>query len=219
MPSPSISVAVDTIIFTIRKNELCALLIQMKKKPYTGQWAFPGGRIEANETTEEAAMRILQTQTNVAHVYLEQLKTFDEVKRDALERVVSVAYFALVAEDDLVLKTTEKYADVKWLPVKKLPSLAYDHKLIAKEAVNRLKGKLQYTNIVWSLLPKAFTLTDLQRVYEIILDTTLDKRNFRKRILSLNLIIPTGNKRSGDANRPAELYQFKQRKLTYVEMM
>lgn len=215
----SIVVAVDTVIFTVKDGELCALLIQMKKTPYTGLWAFPGGRVEPHETTEQTAVRILKEQTGVSHVYLEQLKTFDALERDQLERVISVASFALISSSDVKLKTTEKYADVKWWPVRKLPELAYDHKQIAKEAITRLKSRLQYTNIAWSLLDETFTLTDLQRIYEIILDTTIDKRNFRKRILALDLIVPTGKKRGGEANRPAELYKFKHRKLEYVEIM
>lgn len=219
MSQQKIVVAVDTVIFTIKDNELCTLLIQMKKTPYTGRWAFPGGRVENDETTEQTAVRILKEQTGVSHVYLEQLKTFDALTRDQLERVISVASFALISSSDVQLKTTEKYADVKWWPVKKLPELAYDHKQIAKEAIVRLKSRLQYTNIAWSLLSEEFTLTDLQRVYEIILDTTIDKRNFRKRILALDLISPVGKKRGGEANRPAELYKFKHKKLEYVEIM
>lgn len=219
MSQQKIVVAVDTVIFTIKDDELCVLLIQMKKTPYTGRWAFPGGRVENDETTEQTAVRILKEQTGVSHVYLEQLKTFDALTRDQLERVISVASFALISSSDVQLKTTEKYADVKWWPVKKLPELAYDHKQIAKEAIVRLKSRLQYTNIAWSLLSEEFTLTDLQRVYEIILDTTIDKRNFRKRILALDLISPVGKKRGGEANRPAELYKFKHKKLEYVEIM
>lgn len=218
MSQQKIVVAVDTVIFTVKDDQLCTLLIQMKKKPYTGLWAFPGGRVEDAETTEQTAIRILKEQTGVSDIYLEQLKTFDAIDRDQLERVISVASFALIS-DTVQLKTSDKYADVKWWPVKKLPELAYDHKQIAKEAVTRLKSRLQYTNIAWSLLPDEFTLTDLQHVYEIILDTTVDKRNFRKRILALDLIVPIGKKRGGEANRPAELYKFKHRKLEYVEIM
>ena len=211
-------VAVDTAIFTIKNDQLCVLLIQMKKKPYTGLWAIPGGRIGQQETTIDASKRILKESTSVSNVYLEQLKTFDAIDRDPLERVISVASIALIA-DTVQLKTVEKYADVKWWPVKKLPELAYDHKLIAKEALARLKGKIQYTNIVYSLLEEAFTLSELQRVYEIILDVTLDKRNFRKRVLGLDMIVPVGEKKLAGASRPAELYKFKHRKLEYVEMI
>lgn len=220
MPSSQqkIIVAVDTAIFTIKNGELCVLLIQMKKRPYTNLWALPGGRVENTETTEETALRILKEQTGLSNVYLEQLKTFDEIERDQLERVISVAFFALIG-NAVPLKTTEKYADVRWWPVRKLPELAYDHKQISKEAIARLKGKIQYTNIVYSLLEQEFTLTELQHVYEMILDQKLDKRNFRKRLLSLDLISPVGKKKTGGANRPAELFKFKNRKLQYVEMM
>jgi len=217
-PKQSIVVAVDTVIFTIKDDELCVLLIQMKKTPYTGMWAFPGGRVEHNETTEHTALRILKEQTGVSSVYLEQLKTFDEIERDQLERVISVASFALIG-NDVVLKTTEKYQDVKWWPVKKLPTLAYDHKLIAKEAVARLKAKIQYTNVVYSLLEAEFTLSELQRIYEIILDEPIDKRNFRKRLLGLGMLVPLTKKKYTGASRPAELFKFKQRKLEYVEMI
>lgn len=223
MSSPSvparIAVAVDAAIFTIVDDQLCLLLIQMKKTPYTGQWAMPGGRLDPKETAEAATMNILRTQTGVENVYLEQLKTFDAIDRDSLERVVSIASMALIASSQVSLHTTDKYSDVRWWPVKKLPALAYDHKQVAKEAVLRLKSKIQYSNIVYSLLEPAFTLSELQRVYEIILGTTLDKRNFRKRILSLDLIKPTGKKTSGGASRPAELYAFKQRKPEYIDMI
>ncbi len=133
--------------------------------------------------------------------------------------MVSVAYWALVPNHQVPLKTTDKYLDVRWWRVGKLPELAYDHQSIAKEAMERLKGKIQYTNIVWSLLPPEFTLTQLQRVYEIIMGENLDKRNFRKRIRDLKLIRPAGKKVSGAPHRPAELYRFRQRKLKYVEIV
>ena len=144
--------------------------------------------------------------------------TFDEIHRDPSGRVLSVAYFALFPDADITLTTTEKYNDVRWWPMKKLPKLAYDHKCMIEIAIERLTFKIQYTNIVWSLLPTEFTLTQLQHVYEVILDKPLDKRNFRKRILALNLIKPTGNKQQGEAYRPADLYRFKHKSLEYVEI-
>ena len=217
--SQNIKVAVDAVIFTIRDNELKVLLIQMKKKPYEGAWAFPGGLIDTKETSEEAARRILEEQTGVKQVYLEQLATFDDLSRDPLGRVMSVAYMALIASQDLKLRTTEKYQAVQWLPIGKLPMLAYDHKEIAKTALERLRGKLSYSNIVWSLLPAEFTLTDLQRVYEIILGQSMDKRNFRRKILSLGLVKPTGKKQTGKSFRPADLFKFKDRHLVYVDIL
>ena len=215
----NIKVAVDAVIFTIQRGQLMTLLIQMKKKPHSGKWAFPGGLLRQNETTEAAAARILKEQTSVSDVYLEQLATFSDTKRDSTGRVVSVAYFALISGEGMKLKTTDKYQDVRWWPIKKLPSLAYDHKEISKVALNRLQAKLEYSNLAWSLLEREFTLTDLQDVYETILDRKLDKRNFRKKILSLNLILQVGRKRRGGAHRPAELYRFKQRKLEYIDIL
>lgn len=215
----NIKVAVDAAIFCIKDDALDVLLIQMKKIPFEKMWALPGGLLEEDETTLAAATRILKTQTEVTKVFLEQLATFDDVDRDPAGRVVSVAYYALMTDKNVQLKTTEKYFDVRWWPVKKLPPLAYDHKELVKEAINRIAGKIQYTNIVWSLLPKEFTLTELQQVYEIILGKTLDKRNFRKRIDDLELIKPTGKMHTGMAHRPAALYQFKHRKLEYVQVI
>lgn len=214
----NVKVAVDAIIFTIKDEALHVLLIQMKRTPFTGQWAVPGGLIEEKETTAQAASRMLQLQTGVKDVYLEQLMTFDEVNRDPAGRVVSVSYVALLPNPDTKLKTTEKYLDVRWWSVKKLPKLAYDHRSMIRIAVGRLVSKIQYTNIVWSLLPQEFTLTQLQRVYEIILGKSLDKRNFRKQMFLLNFIKPTGKEQRGEAYRPAALYQFKHRRVEYVEI-
>jgi len=214
-----INLAADAVIFTVDGNELKVLLIQMKKKPYTGEWAFPGGLIENHETTRQAAERILKTQTGVEKVYLEQLQTFDHPDRDKTNRVVSTAYIALIPNHQIKLKTTEKYSDVRWWSIKKLPTLAYDHAEIAKVAIKRLQAKLEYTNIVWSLLPEEFTLTQLQNVYEIILGRQLDKRNFRRKTLELGLVTAVGKKIKGEACRPAELFHFKQKKLTYVSII
>lgn len=214
-----IGLAADAVIFTVERSELKVLLIQMKKKPYTGRWAAPGGLIEPKETTRQTAERILKTQTGVTEVYLEQLQTFDNPKRDPNGRVVSVAYMALVPSAGIKLKTTDRYTAVRWWSVKKLPVLAYDHTEIIKAAINRLRGKLEYTNIVWGLLPSEFTLTQLQSVYEIILNRKLDKRNFRRKIIDLGLVTSAGKKIKGEAYRPAELFCFKQKKLTYVEVI
>jgi 8-oxo-dGTP diphosphatase len=214
-----IKLATDAAIFTVRDGRLCLLLIQMKKKPFTGRWALPGGLLEDGETSESAARRILSTQTGVADGYLEQLMTFDDPKRDPLGRVVSVGYFALLPSEGLRLRTTEKYADVRWWPVTGLPKLAYDHAAIARTALERLRAKLEYTNIVSRLLPASFPLSQLQGVYEDILGRPLDKRNFRKKILSLGLLAATGKMTVGGAHRPAELFRFKRKDLTIIEII
>ncbi len=218
--APALRVAVDAVIFTVQDKRLHVLLIQMKKAPFTGLWAFPGGLMEPTETAMDAAKRILETQTNLSSGYLEQLGTFDALDRDPLGRVVSVSHFALLPCDGIELKTTDKYQAVRWCPVDELPKkMAYDHVHMAEVACERLRGRLSYTNIAWSLLPTTFTLSELQQVYETILGETFDKRNFRKKILSLGMIKPVANKRRLGHHRPAQLYRFKTQDLAYVEMI
>jgi 8-oxo-dGTP diphosphatase len=213
------AVATDVVIFTVREQKLQVLLIKMKKSPYQNHFAMPGGMIRVDETVDEGAKRILKEKVNIENVYLEQLYTFGEVGRDPFGRVVSVAYFALIPSDNLVLKTTSEYADIGWFPIADLPPLAYDHNKIVRTAVKRLQNKLSYSNIVYSLLPDEFTLGEIQNTYEIILGTKLDKRNFRKKLFSLNLVKSLGRQKRGMANRPATLYAFTSKKLREVEML
>lgn len=218
-PDQNIKVAVDNCIFSIIDNELCVLVIQMKKKPFTGMWALPGGLVKEDESVDRAAGRILQEETNIKKVYLEQLYTFGEIIRDPIQRVVSVAYLALIHSGNQKLKTVERYSDVAWKKVSEINDLAYDHMKILKYALKRLAWKLEYTNLAWSLLPREFTLTDLQKLYEVVLRTKLDKRNFRKKILSLGLIQGTGKKALNGAHRPAELFSFKSQRPEIVEVL
>jgi ADP-ribose pyrophosphatase YjhB (NUDIX family) len=212
-------IAVDVIIFTINKGKLQVLLIEMKKKPYASSWAAPGGLIKISESLEDAAKRVLREKAGMRNVYLEQLYAFGNPKRDPFGRVVSVAYYALIPGDGIVLKTTKEYAGVKWFPVDDIPRLAYDHKDILKKAVRRLQRRLTQTNIACNLLPVEFSLSELQKTYEIILGKKLDKRNFRKKILSLDLVEMTPKKRRGVSNRPANLYRFLSRKNFNVEIL
>ena len=212
-------IATDVVIFTMTKNGLEVLLIQMKKAPYQGFWAVPGGLVGGQESVDAAAERILKEKTGVAPEHLEQLYTFGKVNRDPFGRVVSVAYFSIMPSNKIKLHTTAEYNQVAWYNINKLPSLAYDHKEIIQTALNRLKAKLGYTNIVYTLLPGEFTLSQLQSVYENILGKKMDKRNFRKKILSLGLIKKTGKKRTGQASRPAVLYHFSHKNLKRVEML
>ncbi|MFC1598636.1 NUDIX domain-containing protein [Patescibacteria group bacterium] len=215
----NIKIAIDNCIFTVKDNELYILLIQMKKVPYNNMWALPGGLVKDSENLDKAAMRILKEETNVANIYLEQLYTFGETDRDPRGRVISVAYFALIPDTNLKLKTIPKYADVKWHKFVDLPKLAYDHNEIAKYAKQRLEWKIEYSNAVWSLLPTKFTLSQLQKVYESILGQELDKRNFRKKIFKLNIIQATGEKTIFGAHRPAMLYKFKSTKPQIVKVL
>ena len=212
-------VAVDVAILTVVEGRLRILLIKVKKKPYSGLWALPGGIIRPTESLDQAAYRELAEQTGVKNVYLEQLYTFGEVRRDKTRRAVSTVYFALLNPEGPGLKTSPKYAGVDWFPVNALLGLAYDHARVIQYAVQRLRWKLEYTNVAWSLLPETFTLSELQSVYQAILGKTLDKRNFRKRILSLDLVVSTGRTRLGGAYRPAALYRFTKRKPMIVRIL
>lgn len=212
-------VAVDVAIFTIIDQALQVLLIKLKKHPYEQAWALPGGLIRGDESLDDAAKRELNERTGLHGLYLEQLYTFGDIKRDPFGRVVSTAYFALMPGSGRALSALKNSTEVAWCKVAKLPELGYDHPEIIKYALERLRSKLRYSNIVYSLLPKEFTLTDLQSTYEIILGHALDKRNFRKKILSLHLIEAVGKKVSGVPNRPAELYRFTRQKPQIIDIL
>ena len=211
-------VAVDAVLFTIADRKLKTLLVKIKKGPFVGFWAFPGGLVQVGESLDEAARRELSEKTGVQDLYLEQLYTFGDAQRDPVAHTVAVAYFALVPHFDQALRSGEKYADVGWFPVRALPQLAYDHNAIAAYALQRLQTKLGYTNIVYSLLPHEFTLAELQDMYEVILDEQLDRRNFRRKILALGLLKPLAKTRRG-AHRPAMLYSFVRRSPMNVEVL
>lgn len=201
-------IAVDIVIFTIIKDRLSILLIRRGVKPFKGQWALPGGIVNKNEPLKKAAARELKEETGVGDIYLEQLYTFGAPFRDPRGRTISVAYFALINRPPQ-LKATTDAADAQWFSLKKMPNhLAFDHKKIISYALKRLRWKLEYTNITSNLLSKYFTLSELQRVYEIILGKKLDKRNFRKKILSLDLIKPARKKKKGVAYRPPQMWYF-----------
>lgn len=212
-------IAVDLVIFTVRGGKLETILIQMKKKPFTGRWAFPGGLIKIGETLEEAAKRELYEKTGLKNVYLEQLFTFSHPKRDPYSRVLSVSYFALISSGGVKLKTTSKYSGIGWFDVRTISRLAYDHNGMLRYAIERLRYKLEYTNVVYSLLPKNFTLSELQSIYEIILGKKLDKRNFRKKILTLGLLKKIQGKKRIGAHRPAQLYSFRERKPALITIL
>lgn len=210
-------VAVDLVIFTIIEKKLNVLLVKIKYGPFEGKWAVPGGKVKIDETLDYTANRELREETGMKNVYLEQLYSFGELKRDPRARTISVAYFALVDSGRVKLKTTEKYYDIKWSPIENMGHLAYDHSEIVGYALERLRYKLEYTNAVYSLLPERFTLTGLQKVYEIVLGRELDKRNFRKKMLATNLIKETG-KETSVPHRPPKLYSFRVRKPMIMEM-
>jgi len=179
----------------------------MKREPYTGKWALPGGRIRGDETVEAAAVRELYEKAGIRDVYLEQLYSFSEPRRDPGARCISVAHLALI-RGDIQLRTTDKYSGIGWFPVAKLPPLAFDHKEIADYAVKRLRAKLEWTDLARNLLDETFTLGELQRLYETILGKRLDARNFQRRAQHIGMVKDTRRMRSGVAHRPARLFRF-----------
>lgn len=213
------SVTVDVVVFTVRDCELKALLVRRNIWPFENFWALPGGFVKMDESLEDAARRELLEETGVKDVYIEQLYTFGHPKRDPRTRVITVAYFALINSGNIVLRATADASAAEWFSLKKLPKLAFDHGKIFAYALQRLRWKLEYTNVAYSLLSERFTLTDLQKAYEIILGRSLDKRNFRKKILSLNILKGTGKLTEDVSHRPAMLYSFRERKPMIVEIL
>src|SRR5215471_4721169 len=200
-------VAVDIVIFTIQSGELCVLLVKRGIPPFVDQLAIPGGFVLDNESLDEAALRELKEETGVANVYLEQLYSFGDTGRDPRGRVISVAYFALIAADHSQLAAGSDAADAQWWAVRDLPEVAFDHRKILDYSLERLRNKLEYTTVGFQLLPKRFSLGDLQEVYEAVLDRKLDKRNFRRKLELLKILRPTREYRHA-GRRPARLYEF-----------
>jgi 8-oxo-dGTP diphosphatase len=205
---PRPSVTVDVIIFTLRGGDLQVLLIRRRNPPFQGMWAIPGGFVAIDESLETAALRELEEETGVRDVYLEQLYTFGDLGRDPRGRVITVAYFALVPATAIDPHAGSDATHARWWSVYDLPALAFDHADILAYAVQRLRYKLEYSAVGFELLPEAFTLSQLQSAYEIILGEKLDKRNFRRKILSADVIEETGEYRTGEG-RPAKLYRFR----------
>jgi 8-oxo-dGTP diphosphatase len=204
---PHPAVTTDIVIFTVRDQQLKVLLIKRKSAPYKGKWALPGGFVGIDEDLEHSAKRELAEETGVKGVYLEQLYTFGGPKRDPRERVITVAYFALIPSQKQELRAASDAEAVAWFDMDQLPKLAFDHQDILDMAHQRLVAKLDYSTIAFQFMPKEFTLSELQTVYEIILQQEVDKRNFRKWVLALENIEETGNERREGPHRPAKLYR------------
>ena len=203
-------VTVDIVIFTIRDAALHVLLVRRAIPPFKGRWAIPGGFVLPNESLDDAARRELREETGVDDVWLEQLYTFGDPKRDPRGRIVTVAYFALVSPDRVPPLAGSDAAEAQWWPATKTPQpLAFDHQVILTVALDRVRGKLSYTNIGFELLPQKFTLSQLQRVHEAILGETLDKRNFRKRVDALGVVRPLNESMRDGTGRPAQLFTFR----------
>jgi len=205
---PRAALTVDCVVFGFDEGELKVLLIQRGLEPFKGRWALPGGFVRVDETLDAAARRELAEEAGLQNVFLEQLYTFGAVNRDPRERVVSVAYYALVKMAAHETKAATDAADARWFPVSKAPKLAFDHADILQTALARLKGKVRYEPIGFELLPPKFTLSDLQHLYEAVLETELDKRNFRKKVLGFGLLMPLRERQMVGRHRPAQLFCF-----------
>lgn len=203
-------VTVDVVIFTIQDGRLKVLLVKRASEPFKGRWAIPGGFIRLSENLDNAALRILKEKTAVQNIYLEQLYTFGDPLRYPNSRVITCAYFALIRSDDIKLgfdKGTE-VTEVEWHKVYSLPQLAFDHKEIIEYSLKRMRERLEFCPIAFQLLPEKFTLTELQRSYELILAKKLDKRNFRKKMMSLSILKELDEFSKSGSKRPARLYAF-----------
>jgi 8-oxo-dGTP diphosphatase len=205
---PRAALTVDCVVFGLDEGELKVLLIERALAPFKGSWALPGGFVRVDETIDAAARRELEEETGLRDIFLEQLYTFGAVDRDPRERVVSVAHYALVKLADYRANPATDASKAEWFPVSKLPKLAFDHAQILAMALARLKGKVRYEPIGFELLPLKFTLSQLQHLYEAVLETEIDKRNFRKKVLNFGLLIPLDETQMVGRHRPAQLFQF-----------
>ncbi len=209
---PRPALATDCVVFGLDAEDLKVLLIQRDLEPFAGRWALPGGFVHVGEAPEGAARRELEEETGIGNVFLEQLYTFGEPARDPREHVVTVAYYALVKLSDHRLRAATDARQAAWFAATDLPPLAFDHETILDVALERLRGKVRYQPIGFELLPKKFTLGQLQRLYEIILERKLDKRNFRRKILAMGLLTELDEIQQDVAHRAARLYAFDPRR-------
>ena len=209
---PRAALTVDCVVFGFDESELKVLLIQRALDPFKGKWALPGGFVRGDEPLDDAARRELEEEAGLKDIFLEQLYTFGAVNRDPRERVVSVAYYALVKLTAHETRAATDAADAQWFPISQLPKLAFDHGDIFETALARLKGKVRYQPIGFELLPPKFTLSQLQHLYEAVLGTELDKRNFRKKVLGFDLLMPLKETQMTGRHRPAQLFSFDAKK-------
>lgn len=207
-----IAVSVDNVIFGFDNDDLKILLIKRGSSPYKDNWALPGDLVYPNEDIDTAAYRILEELTGIKDVFLEQVKAFGTVERHPLGRVITIAYFSLVKISNYEVTPASFAVKAQWHSISTIKNLAFDHDEIAHACVARLKEEAKNHPIGFELLPSKFTLTELQHLYEAILETSLDKRNFRKKILSMNLLVALDESQQGVAHRPAKLYRFDKNK-------
>ncbi|MFD2941104.1 NUDIX hydrolase [Flavobacterium notoginsengisoli] len=214
----NIRIAVDAIVFGYKSNDLYALLIEQQFGTSEKYWALPGGLVQNSESLSDAVIRELHEETNVQLTFMEQLYTFgDDIYRDSRNRVISVAYYALVDASNLEIKADTDAERVQWFKIDEIPTLAFDHNVILQKGIERLKSKLTYEPIGFDLLPEEFLFSDLENLYCTILEKEIDRRNFRKKILSYGILEETEKFSPVKTGRPAKLFKFN--KLKYIELI
>ena len=208
----SIKLSVDAVVFGYEAGTISVLLIKRKYEPFKDKWAIPGGFVENDESLETAVERELLEETGIKINYLEQLYTFGKPNRDPRGRVVSIAYFGLVRPNAFNIFASTDAEQVQWFNINELPKLSFDHKEILKTAIERLQAKITYEPIGFELLDKKFPFSDLEKLYTTLLGRDIDRRNFRKKIISLNVLDELEEKVSKGSGRPANLFQFNQKR-------
>ncbi len=206
-----LKLTVDVVAFSVRDGKLLTLLVKRRHEPFKDQWAIPGGFVEDKEDLKSAALRELEEETGLRDHYIEQLYTFGDPDRDPRGRVITVSYLALLPTAAEVKADSDAVA-ADWFPMNRLPSLAFDHRKILSYAHERLRNKVEYSTAGFALLPKKFSLSELQRVYEAVLNKSIDKRNFRRKVEILNILEELDEKKTDGAQRPAQLYKLSTRK-------
>ena len=203
-------ITVDVVILTLKNNAIQVLLVKRLNEPFKDKWAIPGGYVRVSENLDDAALRILKEKTKVENIYLEQLYTFGDPLRHPNSRVITCAYFALVRAEDLNVVTTD---DLGWFKVSELPELAFDHKEIIEYSMKRTRERLEICPVAYQLLNEKFSLTEMQKAYELIMGKELDKRNFRKKAITTEGLIELNEYTKSSSKRPARLYTFTNIKL------
>lgn len=209
---PRPAVTVDCIIFGFDKEQIKVLLTKRGIEPYMGKWAFPGGFINMDETADNCARRKLSEEAGLKDIFLEQLYTFSDLERDPRYRVISIAYYALVRSTDYILEAGLDIEQVQWFSLDEIPELAFDHNQILAVAIERLKGKIRYQPIGFELLSEKFTLPELHRLYEAVLQKKIERGNFRKKILSMDLLIDHSQEQKNRRQTEAKIYSFDKEK-------
>lgn len=210
---PKPAVTVDCVIFGYEKNSLKLLLIKRALEPFKGKWALPGGFVKIDETLDEAAQRELTEETGLQQVYMEQMFTFGAINRDPRDRIISIVYLALVNLSDAAqVKGDTDAEDAAWYDVNELPKLAFDHQEIVKLALERLRGKITYQPIVFELLPKKFVFSDLENIYATILQSDINRRNFRTKMMATGLVEELNEYMTNVSFRPPKLYRYNRKK-------